>query len=268
MLKKGFIIFIGLLSTVQAQNYNNAQTLFTIANDNVNVGEFVRVYTKNNINNQADFSKASLEEYLSLYQNFRLKVKEAESLGMDTVKTFKNELASYRRQLTPSYLSDRESTDKLVEEAYRRMQNEVSVSHILIFWPNANPTKADSAMVKKEILKIKKYTQNIKSKTIKMKGRKIIFYLNHFKSNLKKPALAIVNDGFVKSLTKYGSLKTYPSSLGYVNWSSKIMKSLDSDFIHIGIKESKDEKVKITKLDIFQSYFFGEWLPFVYLFLR
>lgn len=165
MLKKGFIIFIGLLSTVQAQNYNNAQTLFTIANDNVNVGEFVRVYTKNNINNQADFSKASLEEYLSLYQNFRLKVKEAESLGMDTVKTFKNELASYRRQLTPSYLSDRESTDKLVNEAYLRMKEEVEVSHILIFWPNTKPNKADSIKVLREIEKIRKSAQNTSFET-------------------------------------------------------------------------------------------------------
>ena len=154
MRKKGFIIFSLLFSVVFGQNNNN-ETLFTIAGDNVSVNEFVRVYTKNNINNQADFSKASLDEYLDLYEKFRLKVKEAESLGMDTVKSFLNELASYRGQLTQSYLSDRKATDKLTREAFDRLQEEVEVSHILIFWPNSNPSKADSMVVLNKLLKIK-----------------------------------------------------------------------------------------------------------------
>lgn len=155
MLKKGFIIFIALFSVAYAQIDNSNTTLFSIAGDNVTVEEFTRVYTKNNINNQADFSQKSLEEYLNLYKNFRLKVKEAEALGMDTVKAFQNELASYRNQLTPNYLTDRKATEHLVAEAYERMQEEVEASHILIFWPNANPTDADSLVVLKEIEKIR-----------------------------------------------------------------------------------------------------------------
>lgn len=154
MIKKVFLIF-GLLYSVAYAQYNENSTMFTIAGDKVSVKEFVRVYTKNNINNQADFSKKSLDEYLDLYEKFRLKVKEAETMGMDTAKSFINELSSYRGQLTSSYLSDRKATDALIDEAYERMQEEVSVSHILIFWPNSNPTKADSAKVLKEILKIK-----------------------------------------------------------------------------------------------------------------
>jgi len=154
MLSRITLIFISLFSVVFAQVDNNA-TLFTIANQNVKVDEFVRVYTKNNINNQADFSKKSLDEYLDLYEKFRLKVKEAETLGMDTMPSFKNELASYRAQLTQSYLSDRKATENLMKEAYDRMQEEIDVSHILIFWPNPNPSKADSLKVLNEIKKIK-----------------------------------------------------------------------------------------------------------------
>lgn len=154
MINKVFLIFVSLFSVVFAQVNNNA-TLFTIDGQDVKVEEFVRVYTKNNINNQADFSKNSLDEYLDLYEKFRLKVKEAEMLGMDTVPSFKNELASYRSQLTKSYLSDRKATEKLTKEAYQRMKEEVDVSHILIFWPNSNPSKADSLKVLNEINKIK-----------------------------------------------------------------------------------------------------------------
>jgi len=153
-MKKGLLIFLSLISVAIAQNIEN-ETLFTIAGDEVKVAEFKRVYTKNNINNQADFSKKSLDEYLDLYEKFRLKVKEAESLGMDTTKLFKGELASYRSQLTQSYLSDRKATKDLLDEAYNRMNEEVNVSHLLIFWPNAKPSKTDSLQVLKEIKKIK-----------------------------------------------------------------------------------------------------------------
>lgn len=158
MINKGILIFVSLFSIVFAQTGNN-ETLFTIDGQEVKVNEFVRVYTKNNINNQADFSKASLVEYLDLYEKFRLKVKEAESLGMDTLPAFKNELASYRGQLTQSYLSDRKATNQLLDEAYARMNEEVDVSHILIFWPNPNPSKTDSSNVFKELKKIKAAAQ-------------------------------------------------------------------------------------------------------------
>ena len=91
MIKKGFLIF-GLLYSVASAQYNENSTIFTIAGEKVSVKEFVRVYTKNNINNQADFSKKSLDEYLDLYEKFRLKVKEAESMGMDTANSFIEEL--------------------------------------------------------------------------------------------------------------------------------------------------------------------------------
>lgn len=147
-------VFIFMFSLAQAQQNAN-QTLFTIAGSEVKVSDFTRVYTKNNINNQADFSKASLDEYLQLYRNFRLKVKEAESLGLDTLPAFKTELESYRKQLVPNYITDKKATENLVVEAYNRLKEEVEVSHILIFWPNSNPSKADSLKVMNELKKIK-----------------------------------------------------------------------------------------------------------------
>jgi len=106
--------------------------LFTYGGNPVSVSEFDYVYKKNNINDENAYSKKSLEEYLELYINFRLKVKEAESLGMDTMKSINDELKGYREQLAKSYLQDREVTDKLLMEAYERSKWEIRASHILI----------------------------------------------------------------------------------------------------------------------------------------
>jgi len=60
---------------LQAQNADN-RTLLTINNKDVTVSEFLYVYNKNN-NQGKELDKKSLEDYLDLYINFRLKVTEA-----------------------------------------------------------------------------------------------------------------------------------------------------------------------------------------------
>lgn len=131
------------------------RVLFTVGGDKVTVSEFEYVYNKNNVNNQADYSEKSLKEYLNLYENFRLKVKEAEAMKLDTIASLKNELEGYRKQLAKSYLTDREISDKLITEAYERSKTEVNASHILVRCDeNANP--ADTLAAYKKIMAIKK----------------------------------------------------------------------------------------------------------------
>ena len=78
--------FIGLNASAQ-QN----PALMKIGNEVVSVDEFLAIYNKNNTSNVID--KKSMEEYLDLFINFKLKVKAAEDLGMDTAGKFINELA-------------------------------------------------------------------------------------------------------------------------------------------------------------------------------
>jgi len=135
-------------SGVFAQADKNAN-LFTVSGDPVSVADFEYVYTKNNINNQADYSEKSLRDYLSLYENFRLKVKEAEAQKLDTISGLMNELDGYRKQLAKSFLTDKEISDKLLQEAYERSLKEVNVSHILIKCDeNANPQDSLAAYKK------------------------------------------------------------------------------------------------------------------------
>ena len=106
----------------------------------VPANEFAYVYRKNN-SAAADYgTRQSVADYLDLYTNFRLKVLEAEQKGLDTTQAFKRELDGYRQQLAQPYLTEKSVTDLLVREAYDRMSQEVSASHILIrVAPDATP---------------------------------------------------------------------------------------------------------------------------------
>ena len=78
----------------------------TIGGIPVTAEEFEASYRKNNTNIQDEKDKKTPAEYLELYTNFRLKVLEAEHLGYDTVKAFRDELNGYRKELAKPYLTD------------------------------------------------------------------------------------------------------------------------------------------------------------------
>jgi peptidyl-prolyl cis-trans isomerase SurA len=116
--------------------------LFSVEENDIPVSEFEYIYKKNN-RDEADYSRASIEEYLDLYIKFKLKVQAAKDIKLDTITALKNELAGYRRQLANSYLNDKEVTQKLVLEAWNRQKEDVHISHILIKL-NANATSRDT----------------------------------------------------------------------------------------------------------------------------
>ena len=124
MQKTGILIAIIILSiftfsnNVFAQRINK-KTLLTIDNENITAGEFLNIYKKNNVQGDV-IDKKSMEEYLDLFINFRLKVKEAKDLGMDTVKAFIDELAGYRKQLIKPFFIDEKTNENLLLEAFQR----------------------------------------------------------------------------------------------------------------------------------------------------
>jgi peptidyl-prolyl cis-trans isomerase SurA len=120
-------LFIISLFLVHA---NSQDILMTIGGKEVTLDEFERIYKKNNTN--ITDNRQTPEEYLELFINFKLKVIEAESLGMDTTAKFLNEFNTYKDQLAKPYMTDDETRDALMKEAYERMKWDVHVSHILL----------------------------------------------------------------------------------------------------------------------------------------
>ena len=119
----------------------NDPVIMTISGNPILKSEFEYIYNKNNSNSSLD--KKTLEEYVDLFVNFKLKVEAAKAQGIDTTKSFLNELNGYRSQLTKPYLTDVKVEEALLREAYDRSKEDIEVSHILIRIPQ-NATPADT----------------------------------------------------------------------------------------------------------------------------
>src|SRR5688500_13680226 len=80
-------------------------TLFTYGNDSVSVPDFLQAYHKNNTGSN---SAASKKQYLDLYIASRLKIKEAQERGYESLPHMQTELSALREQILPNYLYDEE----------------------------------------------------------------------------------------------------------------------------------------------------------------
>jgi len=145
MKSVSFIIPLVLIASISCKTPKKSvksddSVIETIGTNPVYSSEFSYVYNKNNSGASDAYSSASVNDYLRLYTNFKLKVKQAEEMGLDTSKAFKKELDGYKKQLAAPYLTEKGLTDKLTKEAYERMKEEVNASHILILVsPDADP---------------------------------------------------------------------------------------------------------------------------------
>ena len=146
MIKKWFSLFgLIIVFSLSGIAQDSSSVLLTVGDEKVDAEEFWSIYKKNsNINLQGE--KTSLKEYLELYINFKLKVKEAKDAKMDTATPFLKELEGYRQQLAKPYLVIEKVNDETVRQLYDRMLINVRASHIL-FRLAENASPADTLAV-------------------------------------------------------------------------------------------------------------------------
>lgn len=157
MKKVLFLLAIMMPSLLFAQGWKS-KTLITLGDRNITAGEFVEVYEKNNVKSEV-IDKKSVDDYLDMYINFKLKVTEAENLKMDTLPKFVKEYEGYRKQLAKPYFSNDAATEQLVDEAYERMQLDVNASHILIKC-DLHAVPADTLKAYNKALELRKRIMN------------------------------------------------------------------------------------------------------------
>lgn len=150
-LKFAFIA-CGLSLTSFAQDQANDPVIMTIDGMPVYQSEFVYIYTKNNP--CVSYQKEDLDAYIDLFINYKLKVKEAERLGYDTIPKLVTELKQYREQLSLPYMIDKEKNEALIREAYDRTVNEVRASHIMVRL-KSEPTPKDTLAAYEKIMSIR-----------------------------------------------------------------------------------------------------------------
>jgi peptidyl-prolyl cis-trans isomerase SurA len=150
-LHKNVLVVLVTLWSAVAVAQNN-EVLLTIDNEQITAQEFLAIYNKNNVEIESA-QKKSMEEYLELFINFKLKVHEAQRQGLDTTSAFQSELNGYVQQLGQPYLVDNQFTEALIQEAYDRLQYEVNASHILVKLPE-NPSPKDTLAAYNKAMKI------------------------------------------------------------------------------------------------------------------
>lgn len=125
-MKKSLLLFAFACFTGAAFS----QTLFTYGGSPVDKAEFIRAYNKNKTP-VADKEKA-LREYLDLYVKFKLKVKAAMELRLDTLPQLQYDAQSFRSQIEDSYLNNEKALNDLLNEAFTRSQKDLHVLHFFV----------------------------------------------------------------------------------------------------------------------------------------
>jgi len=228
--------FIGLIGFAKAQT-NNDPILMTVGDEKVTLSEFKYIFEKNN--NNAKVTKEALDDYLELFTKFKLKVKEAKDMKMDTIATFRNELKGYVDQLANPYLKDKDAESKYIKEIYDRQQFDVKVSHILIKVKDC-ALPADTLAAYNKIMKI----------------RKDILKLKDFDAEAKKLSEDTVSAknggvlGYFTAMTLFYNLETVAYNLKPGEVSMPVRTSQGYHLIKVDDKRPARGKVKVAHIFI------------------
>ena len=152
-MQKLILTFVAVCAVMAVKAQNSDPVLMKIGNNVVTKSEFEYIYFKNNSANTLD--RKNLDEYVELFKKFKLKVLEAQALGLDTVSSFKREYRGYRAQIVEPYLADKELDEQLAREQYQRLLEDVELSIISLQLPR-NAASADTLAVYNRMLEIAK----------------------------------------------------------------------------------------------------------------
>jgi len=167
-MKKTFLFAAAL--TFGLSVWAQSETLMTINGKAVSAEEFLYIYEKNNQAGAID--PKTMDEYLDMFINFKLKVAEAESQGIDTTESFRKELKGYRAQATPKYLQDEAAMDSLIEMSWRHMAKDRRAAHIAIQCPpTASKQEEDSVLALINDARERVTVGKMKTERKKVKGK-------------------------------------------------------------------------------------------------
>jgi peptidyl-prolyl cis-trans isomerase SurA len=145
-MKKHFVTaaVIAAAITAFAAAKGDDPVLMTVNGHDVHVSEFNYLYNKNN---SQQIQPQSLDDYVNMFVDYKLKVADAENAGIDTTQAFLNEYKQFEAELARPYLRDQSVEDSLVNLAYSHYAENVQVSHIMLA-PAPGPSGRDKVVAK------------------------------------------------------------------------------------------------------------------------
>lgn len=123
-------------SMMMAQTGANDPVIMTIDGEDVPRSEFEYSYNKNNTDDVID--RKTVSEYVELFVNYKLKVREAMNQRMDTLPSYQKEFRQYRdMQLLPTLINDAD-VEAEAKQIYDNTKKSIGpdglvrVSHVLV----------------------------------------------------------------------------------------------------------------------------------------
>lgn len=143
-MKKSWSVLVALLFACTAQAQSNDPVIMTINGVDVPRSEFEYSFNKNNSEGVID--KKSIDEYVDLFINYKLKVAAAIDAHLDTMTSYKKEFVGYRdQQLYSSFYTDAD-VEKEAMKVYESTKTSIGPNglirpaHIFVHLPqNATP---------------------------------------------------------------------------------------------------------------------------------
>lgn len=104
--------------------------IMTIGGKNIKRSEFEYAYNKNAAETTID--KKSIDEYVDLFVNYKLKVIAAEEAGIDTTAAFRKEFLMYRdQQIRPTFIVD-DDIEREARNIYKQTQTRIDAEGGLV----------------------------------------------------------------------------------------------------------------------------------------
>ncbi len=135
-MKKIVFFVASLVAGLSAVAQTSDPVIMKINGKSITRSEFEYSFNKNNSDGVLD--KKSVEEYVPLYVDFKLKVAEAESQRLDTVPSLRKELDGYKEQMVIPTLVDSAFIEREARKTYDNTaarfegQDLLTASHILV----------------------------------------------------------------------------------------------------------------------------------------
>ena len=149
MKKTLFLLLFGAFlgnTAVKAQTSTADPIVLEIGDEKITQSEFMKSFGQANMltsDATAAEKQKALNEYVDLFVNFRLKIKDAIAEKYDTSSAFQREYNTYRNEVAAPYLIDSDRLEKILHEVYQRNQQAVRASHIMVALPRT-PTPDDT----------------------------------------------------------------------------------------------------------------------------
>lgn len=153
MMKKIMTLVGALMMSIAAMAQANDPIVMKVNGKNITRSEFEYSFNKNNSDGVID--KKTVEEYVPLFVDFKLKVAEAERQKIDTLQSIRKELDSYKEQMVIPTIVDNEFIEREARKTYDNTaarfegQDLLTASHILVMLrQDATPEKEAAGKAK------------------------------------------------------------------------------------------------------------------------